>query len=164
MSALDVPGAQLYYETRGNGPLFVIVPGASGVSDSFRKVATHLADHYTVMLYDRRGFSRSQLDGPQDYANRLHTDADDVRRLIQHLTDAPATVFGASSGAIVALDVLTRHPAVVSTVVPFEPPVVLQLSDGQKWVEFFHEVYGPVPAGGHRSRNGQVQNAHLSQG
>ena len=45
MSALDVPGAQLYYETHGNGPLFVIVPGASGVSDSFRKVATYLADH-----------------------------------------------------------------------------------------------------------------------
>ena len=40
-----------------------------------------------------------------------------------------------------ALELLTRHPAVVRTLVPFEPPVVLQLQDGQKWVDFFHEVY-----------------------
>jgi pimeloyl-ACP methyl ester carboxylesterase len=141
MSFLDVPGARLYYETHSDGPLFIMVPGASGTADSFRAVATHLGEHYTVVLYDRRGFSRSQLDGLQDYAHRLQTDADDVRRLIERLGDAPATVFGASSGGIVVLELLTRHPAVVSTVVPFEPPAVLQLPDGQKWVDFFHEVY-----------------------
>ena len=122
MSFLDVPGARLYYETHGDGPLFIMVPGAGGTADSFRAVATHLGEHYTVVLYDRRGFSRSQLDGLQDYAHRLQTDADDVRRLIERLGDAPATVFGASSGGIVVLELLTRHPAVVSTVVPFEPP------------------------------------------
>jgi acetyltransferase/esterase len=141
MTVLDVPGARLYYESRGHGLLLVMVPGASGVADSFRPVATHLAAHYAVVLYDRRGFSRSQLDGPQDYANRLQTDADDLRRLIEHLGDEPAVVFGASSGGIVVLELLTRHPEVVSKLVPFEPPAVLQLSDGQQWVDFFHEVY-----------------------
>lgn len=141
MTVLEVPGADLNYETHGSGPLLVMVPGASGVADTFRAVATHLAAHYTVVLYDRRGFSRSTLDGPQDYTRRLQTDADDVRRLIEHLGDAPATVFGASSGAIVVLDVLTRYPEVVDTLVPFEPPAVLQLPDGQKWVDFFHDVY-----------------------
>jgi acetyltransferase/esterase len=141
MSVLDVPGARLYYETHGHGPHLIMVPGASGTADSFRMVAKHLAAHYTVVLYDRRGFSRSQLDGPQDYALRLQTDADDVRRLIQHLVDAPATVFGTSSGGIVVLELLTRHPEAVGTLIPFEPPAVLQLPDGQKWVDFFHEVY-----------------------
>lgn len=141
MSFLEMPGARLYYETHGNGPLLIMVPGASGVADSFRPVATHLAAHYTVVLYDRRGFSRSQLDGPQDYAHRLETDADDVRRLIEHLGETPATVFGASSGAIVVLELLTRHPEVVHAVVPFEPPAVLQLPDGQEWVDFIHKVY-----------------------
>jgi acetyltransferase/esterase len=141
VSALDVAGARLYYETRGDGPLLIMIPGASGVSDSFRMVAAHLAERYTVVLYDRRGFSRSRLDGPQDYAHRLPTDAHDVRRLIEHVTDEPATVFGASSGALVALEVLIRHPAVVNTLVAFEPPAVLQLSDGQAWVTFFHEIY-----------------------
>jgi pimeloyl-ACP methyl ester carboxylesterase len=141
MSILEVPGARLYYETHGSGPLMLMVPGANGEADVFKMVTEHLATHYTVVTYDRRGFSRSQLDGPQDYDHRLETDADDVRRLIEHLSDEPATVFGASSGAIVALEVLTHHPSVVRTLVPFEPPAVRQLPDGQQWVDFFFRVY-----------------------
>src|SRR5262245_27143828 len=77
---LEVPGARLYYETHGSGPVMLMVPGAAGTADSFRRVTERLAAHYTVVLYDRRGFSRSQLDKPQDYSHRLETDADDVRR------------------------------------------------------------------------------------
>jgi acetyltransferase/esterase len=143
-SAHDCPGcarAHLYFETHGDGPLMVMIPGASGVAASFRMAANQLAAHYTVVLYDRRGFSRSQLDGPQDYSHRLQTEADDVRRLIEHIGNEPATVFGASSGGIIALEVMIRHPDVVRMLVPFEPPVVLHLPDGQKWVGFFYQVY-----------------------
>jgi acetyltransferase/esterase len=138
---LEVPGARLYYETQGSGPVMLMVPGATGTADSFRSVTKHLAERYTVVIYDRRGFSRSKLDGPQDYTHRLETDADDARRLIEHLSDAPATVFGSSSGGIIAFKVLTRHPSVVRTLVPHEPPAVRQLADGQKWVDFFFGVY-----------------------
>ena len=141
MSILEVPGARLHYKTNGSGPLMLMVPGASGAGDGFKGVTKYLAARYTVVIYDRRGFSRSHLDGPQDYDHRLETDADDVRRLIEHLSDEPATVFGASSGAIVALQVLTRHPSVVRTLVPHEPPAVRLLVDGQKWIDFFFEVY-----------------------
>ncbi len=140
-SILEVPGARLYYETHGSGPVMLMVPGASGTADSFKSITEHLVAHYTVVTYDRRGFSRSQLDGPQDYDHRLETDADDVRRLIEHLGDEPAIVFGGSSGAIVALEVLTRHPSVVRTLVPHEPPAMRLLADGQKWINFFFEVY-----------------------
>ncbi len=141
MSVLQVPGARLYYETHGGGPLLVMISGATGVAESFRPVTNHLIEHYTVALYDRRGFSRSHLDGPQDYQHRLETDADDVRRLIEHLSDEPATVFGASSGAVVGLEVLTRHPSVVRTLVAFEPCAVRQLPDGQRWLDLFAEIY-----------------------
>jgi pimeloyl-ACP methyl ester carboxylesterase len=104
-------------------------------------VTEHLTAHYTVVTYDRRGFSRSQLDRPQDYDHRLETDADDVRRLIEHLSDEPAIVFGASSGGVVVLEVLARHPSVVRTLVSHEPPAVRLLADGQKWIGFFSEVY-----------------------
>jgi pimeloyl-ACP methyl ester carboxylesterase len=140
-SILEVPGARLYYETHGSGPVMLMVTGASGTADSFRRVTEHLAAHYTVVIYDRRGFSRSQLDGPQNYDHRLETDADDVRRLIEHLSDKPATVFGSSSGGLVALKVLARHPSVVRTLVPHEPPAVRLLADGQKWIDFFFGVY-----------------------
>jgi len=141
MSFLEVPGASLYYETRGAGPLMVMVPGANGEAGAFEAVAEHLAGHYRVVTYDRRGFSRGQLGGLQDYDRRLETDSDDVRRLIAHLGDEPAILFGASSGGIVVLEVLVRHPSVVRTLLPFEPPAVKQLPDGQRWLDFFAGIY-----------------------
>ena len=30
MSTLKVPGAQLYYEVSGDGPLLILIPGAKG--------------------------------------------------------------------------------------------------------------------------------------
>src|SRR5918912_1415534 len=141
MSILGVLGARLYYETHGSGPLMLMVAGANGEADIFKTVTQHLAAHYTVVTYDRRGFSRSKLDGPQDDDRRLETDADDVRRLIEHVSDGPAIIFGASSGGVVVLEVLTHHPSVVRTLVPFEPAAVRQLPDGQKWVDFFVGVY-----------------------
>ena len=141
MGVLDVAGARLYFETQGSGPLMVMVPGATGTADSFKGVRDHLAAHYTVVTYDRRGFSRSRLYEPQDYEHRLETDADDVRRLIEHVSDEPATVFGVSSGGVIVLDVLTHHPSVVRTLVPFEPAAVRLLPDGQQWVDFFCGIY-----------------------
>ena len=141
MSILAVPGAQLYYETGGSGPLMLMIPGAPGVAGPFKMVTEHLAAHYTVVTYDRRGFSRSHLDGPQDYDHRLETDADDVRRLIEHVSNEPATVFGSSSGGVIALEVLTRHPSIVRTLVPYESGAMRQLPNGQQWVDVFFGVY-----------------------
>ncbi len=141
MSVLDVPGAHLYYETHGDGPLLVLIPGAGGAADVFRMLTKHLAGRYRVVIYDRRGFSRSTLDGPQDYEHRLETDADDVHRLIAHLSDEPTVVVGTSSGAIVALALLSRHPAAVRTLLPFEPPLMRYLPGGQTWLDFFAEAY-----------------------
>lgn len=141
MSVLEAPGARLYYELRGAGPLLVLVPGANGEANSYRNLADELSARYQVVTYDRRGFSRSQLLGAQDYDQRLATDAGDVRRLIKHLGGEPAIVVGNSSGALVALEVLIRHPDVVHTVVAHEPPAVALLPDGEAWVAFFEAVY-----------------------
>src|SRR5437763_837031 len=74
MSTLKVPGAQLSYEVEGSGPLLILIPGAAGVGEIFRPLAHHLSAQYQVVTYDRRGFSQSRLDGPQDYDHRLSTD------------------------------------------------------------------------------------------
>lgn len=139
MSLLTVPGARVSYEVEGSGPL--LIPGASGTGESFRPLISHLTAHYQVVIYDRRGFSRSKLNGPQDYVHRLATDADDVRRLIEHMTDQPAMVFGNSSGALVALEVLIRFPERIQIVLAHEPPIVSLLSDAGEWLAFFDGVY-----------------------
>lgn len=141
MGTLEVPGASLYYEEVGSGPLMVLIPGGNGTAHIFNGLAQMLAARYTVVSYDRRGFSRSHLEGPQDYDHRLDTDADDVRRLIEHFGDAPATLFGPSSGAIIGLTTLTQHASVVGELVAYEAPAFWQLPDGQKWAELFTEVY-----------------------
>jgi len=141
MSLLEVPGARLHYEVRGDGPVVVMVPGSNGTGEAFKGLAEHLAPHYRVVVYDRRGFSRSQLEGPQDYDHRLATDADDLRRLAEHVSGELSIILGVSSGAIIALEALARHPSAARVVVPYEPPAVRQLPDGQKWLDFFSELY-----------------------
>lgn len=141
MSTLDVPGARLYFETHGDGPLLLLIPGAAGTAEVFRAVLERLQDDYRVAIYDRRGFSRSQLTGSQDYANRLATDADDGQQLLAHLGGEPAAVVGTSSGAVVALELMTRHPASVRTLVPFEPCAMKLIADGSAWLEFFATAY-----------------------
>jgi acetyltransferase/esterase len=49
MSNLEVPGARLYYETHGSGPVLLMISGASGSADNFQRVRQHLAAHYTVV-------------------------------------------------------------------------------------------------------------------
>ena len=141
MGTLKVPAARLYYEVSGAGPLLILIPGARGDGEVFRQITRPLAALYQVVNYDRRGFSRSELDGPQDYDHRLALDAEDVHRLIEHLTDQPAVVFGNSSGALVALEVITRYPEQVQMVVAHEPPAFSLLPDAAQWYTFFDGVY-----------------------
>ena len=124
MPSFEVPGATLHYETFGGGPLLLLIPGADGRGSIFHNVAKFLALSFTVICWDRRGYSKSFLKGPQDFNNRLSTDADDANRLIQHLSKDPAIVFGTSSGAIVAQRLLERHPGFVKKLFSHEPPAL----------------------------------------
>ena len=111
MATLAVPGAELYYETwGGDGPLLLLIPGGNGDAASFAPLAPLLAAARTVVSYDRRGFSRSPLAGAPSDDERLGADAEDARSLIDHLGGGRADVLGSSSGAIVALELLSRRP------------------------------------------------------
>ncbi|OBT98456.1 hypothetical protein VE01_03020 [Pseudogymnoascus verrucosus] len=129
MPDLHVNGAKLYYETFGSGPLLLLIPGADGRGAVFHDTAKYLSIHFTVACWDRRGFSQSLLIGAQDFADRLSVDADDACALIQHLSDQPAFVFGTSSGAIVAMQLLIRHPECVRALVAHEPPAFALLPE-----------------------------------
>ncbi|KAA9381771.1 alpha/beta hydrolase [Microbispora cellulosiformans] len=126
---LRVDGATLHYEVRGEGPLLLLIPGGTGGAASFDGVADDLATTYTVAAYDPRGLSRSPLDDPEA-EQRVAQHADDAFRLLELLSpDAPARVVGCSSGAIVALHLLTTRPERIERVVAHEPPVVEVLPD-----------------------------------
>lgn len=120
-ATLHVPGARLYYEVRGAGPVLLMLAGGHGDADTMDAVANHLADQYTVVTYDRRGLSRSRFDDPSE-AIRLETHSDDARRLLAAVTVESAFVFGNSIGALIGLDLTAFHPAQVRALVAHEPP------------------------------------------
>jgi pimeloyl-ACP methyl ester carboxylesterase len=140
---LAVPGARLYYEVRGAGPVLLLIPGSNGDAGYFTGIADVLAEQYTVVTYDRRGFSRSVLLEPFGTAwADIHTD--DARRLLAAVTGQPAHVFGSSAGAILGYDLLTRHPGLVAGLVAHEPPLAEILPDADEWRTFFtgvHDIY-----------------------
>jgi pimeloyl-ACP methyl ester carboxylesterase len=136
---LQVPGATLYYEVRGAGPVLLLICGGNTDADIFARVAGQLASDHTVVTYDPRGNSRSPLDGPPE-DQRIEVHSDDARRLLEAVVDGPAAVFGSSSGAIVGLDLVSRHSEKVARLVAHEPPMVEVLPDVAEWRAFFDQV------------------------
>jgi pimeloyl-ACP methyl ester carboxylesterase len=117
-----VPGGTLYYRTEGTGPPLVLIGGGPSNADTLSALAGQLADRHTVITYDRRGYSRSQLaDRSQPAAMVVH--ADDVRRIIDDLGAGPATVFATSVGALIGLELAATHPAAVARMIVHEPPL-----------------------------------------
>lgn len=125
-NTLRVPGATLSYEVCGRGPLLLLIPGGGNDRIVFHEIVNDLADQYTVVTYDRRGLSRSQLDNPNE-EQHVEVHSDDAHRLLKALGSdyEPAYVFGSSGGAIIGLDLVARHPGQVYTLIAHEPPTHL---------------------------------------
>ncbi len=109
------------YKTRGTGPVLLMLQGGAGDADGSDALASHLADRYTVVTYDRRGLFRSPLDdaaGPSG----TETHSDDAHRILAALTREPAFIFGSSLGALVGLDLVSTHPGQVRLLVAHGAP------------------------------------------
>jgi pimeloyl-ACP methyl ester carboxylesterase len=143
-ATLKVPGASLYYEVAGSGPLLLIIPGAPADAGAFAAIAAQLGDRYTVVTYDWRGSSRSPLDEPTgDLPGGLpmQVQGDDAGHVLAALGTGPAYVLGCSGGALTGLDLAARHPGQVDTLVAHEPPAMNLLPDGAGWRAAFRQVY-----------------------
>ncbi|WP_017540655.1 alpha/beta fold hydrolase [Nocardiopsis halophila] len=124
---LKVPGAELYYEVRGQGPLVALV-GSPMNAEAFGPLADLLADGHTVLTTDPRGIGKSVLEDPeQDSTPDLR--ADDLARLVEHVAAGPAAVLGSSGGAVTALALARSRPELLGTVVAHEPPLSELLDD-----------------------------------
>ncbi|MGW0752367.1 alpha/beta fold hydrolase [Streptomyces sp. NPDC002587] len=119
-AALPVPGATLYYQLQGSGPLLLIAQSGEGDADRGVDLVPHLTDAYTVLTYDRRGLSRSRADEP-GRTTTLAEHAEDVHYLLAAVTDEPALMLGCSLGAVTGLHLAARHPEQVAALVAHEP-------------------------------------------
>jgi pimeloyl-ACP methyl ester carboxylesterase len=105
-----------------------MIMGATGVGAHFDQVARLLADEFTVVTYDRRGNGRSPR--PAGWKETSPEEqADDAAALLEVLDLSPAAVFGTSTGAVFALCLLVRHPAVVRGAILHEPGLFVLFDD-----------------------------------
>jgi pimeloyl-ACP methyl ester carboxylesterase len=131
---VEVVGGSLWYRTQGMGPALILMGGGPSNADTLEPLASRLAGDFTVVTYDRRGYSRSHASDPAGPGGPagipLH--ADDARRLVEDLDAGPVTVFGTSFGALIALELAAAAPAGISTLVVHEPPLGQLLAGDQR--------------------------------
>jgi pimeloyl-ACP methyl ester carboxylesterase len=145
MPMLQLAGAELYYEVRGQGPPVLFIMGASGDGGHFAKVAGLLGEDHTVITYDRRGNGRSPR--PHGWTTTSpEQQADDAAGLIEALGLGPVAVFGTSTGATFALCLLTRHPDLVTCCILHEPVLVRLYDDPAAALAAFEALKQGPPA------------------
>jgi pimeloyl-ACP methyl ester carboxylesterase len=126
----------LYTEVRGSGPPLLLIPGGNGDAATFGALQPYLVDRFTVIAYDRHGYSRSEPGAEHS----LSGDVEDALQLLERF-DRPATVLGSSSGAIVGLHLLVAHPELVGRLIAHEPPLLALLPDAEIQLAALDDVY-----------------------
>ena len=117
---VEANGTTLYAEQAGDGPPLVFVHGMCGDARVWSDQVDRLGDRFACTTYDRRGHTRSARTQATDSVE-LH--ADDLAALIEALGVAPCVVVGSSGGARIVVDLIRRHPQLLSGAVVSEPPI-----------------------------------------
>jgi len=110
-------GTVIGYRELGYGPSLILVHGAMMASQNFMKLATLLADKFTVYLPDRRGRG---LSGPHGDNYCLDRECEDIQAIINKSN--AEYIFGLSSGAIISLEVALKTSK-IRKVALYEPPL-----------------------------------------
>jgi esterase len=105
---LPVNGVSLYYEELGAGEPMLCIHGTLSSAGLWTDAAAELATRGRTIVYDRRGFSRSER--PEPFVADVHLHADDAAALIEALSASPAIVIGRSAGGEIAVDLALRYP------------------------------------------------------
>lgn len=113
-------GTRISCERSGSGPAVVIVASALADRRDAKRLARHLSEHFTVLNYDRRGRGASDDSTSYDVAREV----EDIDALID-AAGGQASVFGSSSGAVLALDAANTLGDKVTRLALFEPPFIV---------------------------------------
>ena len=134
MPDIEVNGVRLYYEERGDGDPLLCIHGTGSSAMVWRRPALEeLAALGRVIVYDRRGCTRSER--PEPYATNVRQHAEDAAALLQALDAWPAVVIGRSYGGETAIQVALSNPARVRALVLLEA-AALSLDDGARaWAD-----------------------------
>ncbi|MFF1718462.1 alpha/beta fold hydrolase [Streptomyces sviceus] len=153
----------LHYDITGHGPVLLLIPGGAGHPMGLDPMTNALSAQFTVVTYDPLGLAHGRLGEPVE-DQRVQDWSDGARRVLDETLPEgeSAYVFGTSSGAIAALDLLARHTERLRHVVAHEPPCVGVLPDGARQQAAFGEVCDVYRARG-RAAGGALMTAVLEE-
>jgi len=115
-------GTPIAVDRRGSGPALVLVAGALSDRSAGAPLAASLADAFTTLAYDRRG--RGDSGDTPPYA--VEREIEDLEAVLE-IAGGVASVFGHSSGAVLALEAAARGAAIARLAL-YEPPIVVDRS------------------------------------
>ncbi len=126
MAVAHVNGVDIYYEIHGAGEPLVLVHGSWTDTTQWDLVLPGFADTLQVLVYDRRGHTRSERLEAQ---GSIDEDGDDLAGLLETLALAPAHVATNSWGGNIALRLACRRPELFRSLTCHEPPLWVLLAD-----------------------------------
>jgi len=107
---VDANGVHTYYEVHGTGDPFLLLHGGLSCADDFAMQTPAFAEHYRVILPERRAHGHTpDVDGPITY----EVMADDTIAFMEALDTGPAHLLGWSDGGNIALIVAIKRPDLV---------------------------------------------------
>lgn len=134
MPRMSVNGVELYYEEHGEGLPVLGIHGTPSSAVLWEEPAAELARICRCIIYDRRGFHRSERPEPFTAVD-LADQVDDAAALLEALSATPAVVVGRSTGGEIALALAHRHPEKVTAQVLLEPAVFWLDDEAQAWAD-----------------------------
>ncbi|MDQ0403443.1 alpha/beta fold hydrolase [Streptomyces sp. NBC_01723] len=120
---VSADGTEIAFEQSGRGPAVVLVASALADRSDTTKLAALLAQHFTVVNYDRRGRGASG----DAHAYAPDREIEDIAALVEHVGGS-ASLFGSSSGAVLALRAAAAGVN-VDRLALYEPPFVVAEGD-----------------------------------
>lgn len=142
-------GVGLYYEVYGHGAPILGVHGTPSSALLWVAAGRELGRRGRCIVYDRRGFFRSERPRPFDRVD-LADHVDDAAALLDALSATPAVVIGRSTGGQIALELARRFPATVCALVLLEPAVFTVDPVAAAWADRLR----------HRVLDGASRNPH----
>ncbi len=134
MPKVRANGVDLYYEERGEGAPIVGIHGTPSSAVLWVEAAGELARSGRCIIYDRRGFFRSELPVPPRTLD-LGDHVDDAAALLDALSATPAVVIGRSTGGQIALALAKRFPAKVRVLALLEPALFTVDPEASAWAD-----------------------------
>jgi len=118
---VDSEDCRLHVTRTGSGPVLLLIHGVACDSSFFQKTSEYLSGRYTVISYDRRGYSLSAAGADASYSAKVQ--AADALRILDQAGCRRACVAACSAGGIVALELARRYPERVEKLFLHETPL-----------------------------------------